>query len=142
MTGAVAVTGGGSGATAEVVVGGEASDGALASPAELSGRALPRRIAFGSCARQDKPQPIWDAVLASEPDLFVFLGDNIYGDTRDPTVLRAKYAQLAAQPGFKRLRERVPVLATWGLVCVCVCVLCVCVCVCAVHAERFVQSLV
>jgi len=111
MTGAVAVTGGGSGATAEVVVAGEASDGALASPAELSGRALPRRIAFGSCARQDKPQPIWDAVLASEPDLFVFLGDNIYGDTRDPTVLRAKYAQLAAQPGFKRLRERVPVLA-------------------------------
>ena len=113
MTGAVAVTGGGSGATAEVVVAGEASDGALASPADLSGRALPRRIAFGSCARQDKPQPIWDAVLASEPDLFVFLGDNIYGDTRDPTVLRAKYAQLAAQPGFKRLRERVPVLATW-----------------------------
>ena len=74
---------------------------------------LPRRIAFGSCADQDKPQPIWDAVLASEPDLFVFLGDNIYGDTRDPAVLRAKYARLAAQPGFKRLRERVPVLATW-----------------------------
>ena len=74
---------------------------------------LPRRIAFGSCADQDKPQPIWDAVLASEPDLFVFLGDNIYGDTRDPAVLRAKYAQLAAQPGFKQLRERVPILATW-----------------------------
>ena len=113
MTGAVAVTGVGSGASAEVVDAREASDGALASPAALSGRALPRRIAFGSCARQDKPQPIWDAVLASEPDLFVFLGDNIYGDTRDPAVLRAKYAHLAAQPGFKRLRERVTVLATW-----------------------------
>ena len=113
MTGAVAVTGGGSSASAEVVDAREASDGALTSPAELSGRVLPRRIAFGSCARQDKPQPIWDAVLASEPDLFVFLGDNIYGDTRDPAVLRAKYAQLAAQPGFRRLRERVPVLATW-----------------------------
>ena len=113
MTGAVAVMGGGSSASAEVVDAREASDGALTSPAELSGRVLPRRIAFGSCARQDKPQPIWDAVLASEPDLFVFLGDNIYGDTRDPAVLRAKYAQLAAQPGFKRLRERVPVLATW-----------------------------
>src|SRR3989337_529307 len=38
------------------------------------------RIAFGSCAKQTKDQPIWDAVLAAKPDLFVFLGDNIYGD--------------------------------------------------------------
>lgn len=74
---------------------------------------LPRRIAYGSCADQAKPQPIWDAVLAAEPDLFIFLGDNIYGDTRDPAVLEAKYAQLAAQPGFGRLRDRVPVLAIW-----------------------------
>lgn len=74
---------------------------------------LPSRIAFGSCAHQDKPQPIWEAVLAAEPELFIFLGDNIYGDTRDPAVLEAKYAQLAAQPGFRRLRDRVPVLAIW-----------------------------
>jgi len=74
---------------------------------------LPRRIAFGSCAREDKPQPIWEAVLASAPDLFIFLGDNIYGDTRDAAILRTKYAQLAAQPGFRRLCERVPILAIW-----------------------------
>ncbi|MET0658010.1 MAG: hypothetical protein ABW110_07620 [Steroidobacteraceae bacterium] len=47
------------------------------------------RIAFGSCAKQDKEQPIWDAVLASKPDLFIFLGDNIYGDTTDMQVMRA-----------------------------------------------------
>lgn len=74
---------------------------------------LPSRIAYGSCAHEDKPQPIWEAVLAAEPDLFIFLGDNIYGDTRDPAVLEAKYARLAAQPGFRRLRDRVPVLAIW-----------------------------
>jgi alkaline phosphatase D len=74
---------------------------------------LPRRIAFGACARQDKPQPVWEAINALEPDLFVFLGDNIYGDTRDPAVLAAKYAQLAAQPGFRTLCARTPVLATW-----------------------------
>ena len=74
---------------------------------------LPSRIAFGSCADQDKPQPIWDAVLAADPELFIFLGDNIYGDTRDPAVLRAKYAQLAAQRGFRRLCQRAPVLAVW-----------------------------
>lgn len=71
------------------------------------------RIAFGSCAKQDKEQPIWDAVLASKPDLFVFLGDNVYGDTRDMAVLRAKYAQLAAKPGFQRLRATVPIVAVW-----------------------------
>ena len=71
------------------------------------------RIAVGSCARQDKPQPIWDAVIAAKPDLFLFLGDNIYGDTEDMDVMRAKYAQLGAVPGFAKLREQCRVLATW-----------------------------
>jgi hypothetical protein len=70
-------------------------------------------IAFGSCARQTKPQPIWDAVLATAPDLFVFLGDNVYGDTTDMAELRRAYALLAAQPGFQRLRATTPVVATW-----------------------------
>jgi len=72
------------------------------------------RIAFGSCAKSDKPQPIWDAVLASNPDLFIFLGDNVYLDTRDPAVMRRKYAELAAQPGYQRLKASgIPILATW-----------------------------
>jgi alkaline phosphatase D len=70
-------------------------------------------IAFGSCAEQDLPQPIWDAVITHRPDRFVFLGDNIYGDTVDMNVLRAKYAQLAAKPGYQRLKAMTPVLATW-----------------------------
>lgn len=70
-------------------------------------------IAFGSCANQHRPQPFWDDVLANDPDLFVFLGDNVYADTDDTDVLRAAYARLAAQPGFQRLRSRAPVVATW-----------------------------
>ena len=71
------------------------------------------RVAFGSCARQERPQPIWDAICARDPDLFVFLGDNVYGNTRDMTVLRDQYASLAAKPEFRRFRRRVPVFATW-----------------------------
>jgi alkaline phosphatase D len=71
------------------------------------------RIAFGSCANQSIDQPIWDAILDQKPDLFVFLGDNIYADTRDPKVMAAKYAALAAKPGFKRLRDTTPVIAIW-----------------------------
>lgn len=71
------------------------------------------RIGFGSCARQDKPQPIWDAVIAAQPQLFLLLGDNIYGDSPDMDVLREKYALLGNQPGFKKLRQTCPLLATW-----------------------------
>lgn len=71
------------------------------------------RIAFGSCAKQDKDQPIWEAIFAAKPDLFVFLGDNIYADTRDPKVMAAKYAALAAKPHFQRLRREMPVVAIW-----------------------------
>lgn len=71
------------------------------------------RIAFGSCVKPDKPQPIWDAINDLQPEVFVFLGDNVYGDTRDPAVLKAKYDLLAAVPGFQRLRERALILAIW-----------------------------
>jgi alkaline phosphatase D len=71
------------------------------------------RIAFGSCARQDKPQPIWDAIVAAKPDLYLALGDNIYGDTQNMDVMKQKYDQLAAVPGFQRLKKACPILATW-----------------------------
>jgi alkaline phosphatase D len=89
-----------------------ATEAADVDPHPASNRTL-TRIAFGSCAHEDKEQPIWDAVLAARPDLFIFLGDNVYGDTRDPEILRGKYAKLAAKPGFQRLRAEVPLLAIW-----------------------------
>ena len=71
------------------------------------------RIAFGSCAKQDRPQPIWDAISQTQPHAFLFLGDNIYADTEDPEVMRNKYRQLGEQPGYQRLRTICPVYATW-----------------------------
>ena len=70
-------------------------------------------LGFGSCARQERPQPIWDTINAAHCDAFVLGGDNIYGDSPDPAVLRAKYAMLAAMPGFARLRQTTPLFATW-----------------------------
>jgi alkaline phosphatase D len=78
------------------------------------------RIAFGSCALQWEEQPIWDAVVAEKPDLFLFLGDAIYGDWDgersyevSPESLRREWRRLGDKPEFRRLSERVPVLATW-----------------------------
>ena len=71
------------------------------------------RIAFGSCAGQDQEQPIWDTIVGAKPDLFLFIGDNIYADTTDMAEMRAKYAKLAAKPGYQRLKAACPILATW-----------------------------
>lgn len=71
-------------------------------------------IAFGSCADQDKPQPIWDVILAQRPQVFVFLGDNIYASDRarneNPA---AEYAKLSQIPGFQRLKQGTEILAIW-----------------------------
>lgn len=71
------------------------------------------RILFGSCIKQAQPAPIFDAILADQPELFLFIGDNIYGDTEDMQVLNDKYETLGAIPGFAKLRESTGVLATW-----------------------------
>ncbi|MEJ5169588.1 MAG: alkaline phosphatase D family protein [Fimbriimonadales bacterium] len=80
----------------------------------LDASATLRRIALGSCADQDRPQPIWDAVLNSSPDVFLFLGDNVYASDPARLDVRAQYAKLGAVPGFQRLRASVPLLAVWG----------------------------
>jgi alkaline phosphatase D len=94
---------------------------AAAVPSFVQAQAKPRanqeaaltRIAFGSCCHEEKEQPIWANVNRFAPDLFIFLGDNIYGDTEDMAVMRGKYAKLAAKPGFQTLRSKTPIIATW-----------------------------
>ncbi len=71
------------------------------------------KIAFGSCAHENDPQPILDFAANQKPDLFIYLGDNIYGDTKDMNVLKAKYAKLAAKPEFQNLKKSTRLLATW-----------------------------
>ncbi len=72
-------------------------------------------ILFGSCIQEAQPIPILNTVLQRHPrsDLFLFLGDNIYADTTDPAVMRAKYQRLGTNPSFRQLRATLPVMATW-----------------------------
>ena len=71
------------------------------------------RIMFGSCIKQQNPVPIFKTIVEQKPDLFLFLGDNIYADTNDRKVMQRKYARLNSLADFRRLRESMPVLATW-----------------------------
>ena len=79
-----------------------------------------QRIAFGSCAKHWQPQPIWEAVIAAKPDLWLFLGDNIYADTDGATAwlvskgqLTGEWNRLADKPEFQKARAQIPMMATW-----------------------------
>src|SRR5688572_21531594 len=74
---------------------------------------LVSKIAFGSCAEETQPQPVLELVVQHKPDIFVYLGDNIYGDTYDMKILQSKYDTLAAKPEFQRLKKNVKLFATW-----------------------------
>ena len=40
-------------------------------------------LGLGSCLDQDYPQPIWQSIKKEDLNYFVFLGDNVYGDSPD-----------------------------------------------------------
>jgi len=71
------------------------------------------RIAFGSCGSQNNELPIFNTVALHQPDLFIFLGDNIYGDTEDMQVLRNKYNQLGNKQSYINMKNNTSILATW-----------------------------
>jgi len=75
------------------------------------------RIVFASCAQQLEDQSLWDRVAAENPDLTLYIGDNVYGDvySNDPALpeLKAAYMRLAQSEPFARVRAAAPMLTTW-----------------------------
>jgi alkaline phosphatase D len=71
------------------------------------------KIAFGSCGHQDRTLSIFDFVSDLKPDYFIFLGDNVYLDTRDTSVMRKEYAKLNENLSFQKLKAATKILATW-----------------------------
>jgi len=78
-------------------------------------------------------QPIWDAVVDFRPQIFIWLGDNIYGDSKRPfkifgrerTIgpwknvprfvpsseqeMKARYEKAKSSPGYVRLHQNAKV---------------------------------
>src|SRR5436309_261048 len=79
-----------------------AAAGALA---EDAGPAL-QRIAFGSCSREYKPQPLWKPIEECKADLWIWLGDIVYGRADDLPDLARRYRIEKEQPDYKSLREQ------------------------------------
>ncbi|AKD57407.1 alkaline phosphatase D family protein [Spirosoma radiotolerans] len=71
------------------------------------------KIAFGSCSDQKRPQPLWDDIVAQKPDVWIWLGDNIYGDSESMDTLRTKYAWQKANPVYQQLRQSTAIIGVW-----------------------------
>lgn len=70
-------------------------------------------IAFGSCNNQNLPQPIWQTILAYQPDLWIWLGDNIYGDSEDAVFIKNQYNLQSKVEDYQALLETTPIVGTW-----------------------------
>ena len=70
------------------------------------------RLGFGSCINP-ATHPMLDRVLTLDFDAFVLLGDNIYADTTNMTVMAEKYRVRKESAFFRALRKKAPLLATW-----------------------------
>lgn len=69
-------------------------------------------MAFGSCSRADH-QPVFGVVAAWSPDVYLFIGDNHYGDIDDLAALRQFYRWAHERPMRAQMMSMTSVLATW-----------------------------
>lgn len=75
--------------------------------------AQPLTIAFGSCNNEYREQVLWDDIINQQPDLWIWMGDNIYGDTDDMTIMRKKYDHQKQNPDYQKLIGTVPIVGIW-----------------------------
>ncbi|MBL9216820.1 MAG: alkaline phosphatase D family protein [Opitutaceae bacterium] len=72
-------------------------------------------VGFGSCAKSadDDVQPVWRQVSLLNPDLFLWLGDNVYANAVVPQIIAEEYRrQREITLRYPALRS-IPQLAVW-----------------------------
>lgn len=72
------------------------------------------KIAFGSCSKQNLDLTIFETIAKEKPEVWVWLGDIIYGDTENMKHLEGKYNQLKYNESYAMLRDSVKnIIGTW-----------------------------
>lgn len=72
-----------------------------------------KSLAFGSCNRSHKSQSFWQTISKQTPDLWISLGDNIYGDGMSMERRRQTYKALKFDPSYSAFRHSTPVVGIW-----------------------------
>jgi len=70
-------------------------------------------IAFGSCNDQKRPQLLWQRINAVKPDVWLWLGDNVYADTENMDKMAADYSKQKSHPLYQKLIKSALILGTW-----------------------------
>ena len=71
------------------------------------------RIGLGSCIHQDEPQPIWNSIKKDNLDGFIFLGDNVYGDSPSLKLNKMARAYIKQKDNFPNWLMEKEILAIW-----------------------------
>ncbi|PVW13520.1 alkaline phosphatase D family protein [Marixanthomonas spongiae] len=73
----------------------------------------PFTMVFASCNDQDREQPLWKPIINTQPDVFIWGGDNVYSDTDDMEKMAADYDKVWANTGYQELVKNTPIIGTW-----------------------------
>jgi len=71
------------------------------------------KIGFASCLHQNKPMPIFETIKAENFDLFLLMGDNVYGNSDSEDLKELKLAYEIQEQNFKKLDLNFPIEAIW-----------------------------
>ena len=78
---------------------------------DVSGEEL--TFALGSCLHQDEPQPIWNAIQEENLDGFIFLGDNVYGDSPSYKLEKMARSYNKQKSNFPSWLNEIEILKIW-----------------------------
>ena len=70
-------------------------------------------IGFGSCLTQERSMPIFNTIKAENYDLFLMLGDNVYGDSEREDLLELREAYDKQRQNFDSFNFNFPFEAIW-----------------------------
>ena len=70
-------------------------------------------VAFGSCSNQRFDLSIFDTIVTHQPDVFLFLGDNVYLDTHNKDTMCVRYDSLLSNRSFRNLQDQTEIWAIW-----------------------------
>ena len=71
------------------------------------------KIGFGSCLTQERSMPIFNTIKTENYDLFIMLGDNVYGDSEREDLLELREAYDKQRQNFDSFNFNFPFEAIW-----------------------------
>jgi len=72
-----------------------------------------RKLAFGSCNKHYKKQPLWQDLINQSPDLFIWGGDSIYADGKGIGEILAAYTTQNLVEDYITFKSQTPIVGIW-----------------------------